>query len=57
MLAQAVKWAFSEANPGLFFLFLSSSIKISAIQIEKSVDGVLGIQTHGRRIAGADDTM
>ena len=57
MLAQAVKWAFSEANPGLFFLFLSSSIKISAIQIEKSVDGVLGIQTHGRRIVGADDTM
>ena len=27
------------------------------IQIEKSVDGVLGIQTQGRRMVGADKTM
>ena len=27
---------------------------ISIIQIEKSVDGVLGIQTRGRRMVGAD---
>ena len=29
---------------------------ISIIQIEKSVDGVLGIQTRGRRMVGADET-
>ena len=29
---------------------------ISIIQIEKSVDGVLGIQTHGLMMVGADDT-
>ena len=29
---------------------------ISIIQIEKSVDGVLGTQTRGRRMVGADET-
>ena len=47
------KWA----NPGLFlFIFRSFLVTISIIQIEKSVDGVLGIQTWGRRMVGADET-
>ena len=40
----------------LFVYFCSFLITIS-IQIEKSVDGVLGIQTRGRRMVGADKTM
>ena len=32
-------------------------ITISIVQIEKSIDGVLGIQTRGRRMVGADNTM
>ena len=39
----------------LFVYFHSFLITIS-IQIEKSVDGVLGIQTRGRRMVGADKT-
>ena len=35
----------------LYCLFSSFS------QIEKSIDGVLGIRTRGRRMIGADDTM
>ena len=47
------KWA----NPGLFlFIFCSFLVTISIIQIEKSVDGVLGIQTWGHRMVGADET-
>ena len=38
----------------LFVYFRSFLITISIIQIEKSVDGVLGIQTLGRRMVGAD---
>ena len=45
------KWA----NPGLFLFFRSFLVKIS-IQIEKSIDGVLGIRTWGHRMVGADDT-
>ena len=41
----------------LFVYFHSFLITISIIQIEKSVDGVLGIQTWGRRMVGADETM
>ena len=42
------------ANPGLFlFIFLDT---ISILQIEKSIDGVLGIRTQGRRMVGADET-
>ena len=37
------------------FIFRSFLITIS-IQIEKSVDGVLGIRTRGRRMVGADET-
>ena len=29
---------------------------ISIIQIEKSIDGVLGTRTRGRRMVGADET-
>ena len=40
----------------LFVYFRSLLITISIIQIEKNVDGVLGIQTRGRRMVGADET-
>ena len=47
------KWA----NLGLFlFIFRSFLVTISIIQIEKSVDGVLGIRTRGRRMVDADET-
>ena len=47
------KWA----NPGLFlFIFRSFLVTISIIQIEKRVDGVLGIRTRGRRMVDADET-
>ena len=39
----------------LFVYFFSFHVTIS-IQIEKRVDGVLGIQTQGRRMVGADET-
>ena len=39
----------------LFVYFHSYLITIS-IQIEKSKDGVLGIQTRGRKMVGADKT-
>ena len=41
----------------LFVYFCYFLITISIIQIEKSVDGVLGIQTRGRRKVGSDETM
>ena len=40
----------------LFVYFRSFLTTISMIQIEKSVDGVLGNQTRGRRMVGADET-
>ena len=39
----------------LFVYFRSFRVTIS-IQIEKSVDGVLGIRTRGRMMVGADET-
>ena len=39
----------------LFVYFRSFLVTIS-IQIEKSIDGVLGIRTWGRRMVGADKT-
>ena len=39
----------------LFVYFHSYLVTIS-IQIEKSEDGVLGIQTRGRKMVGADKT-
>ena len=41
----------------LFVYFCSFLITISIIQIEKSIDGVLGIRTWDRRMVGADKTM
>ena len=40
----------------LFVYFRYFLDTISIIQIEKSVDGVLGIRTRGRRMVGADKT-
>ena len=40
----------------LFVYFRYFLITISIIQIEKSVDGVLGIRTRGRRMVGAEET-
>ena len=40
----------------LFVIFYPFLITISIIQMEQSVDGVLGIQTHGRRMVDADET-
>ena len=40
----------------LFVYFSYFLNTISIIQIEKSVDGVLGIRTRGRRMVGADKT-
>ena len=41
--------------PASFVYFRSFLVTIS-LQIEKSIDGVLGIQTRGRRMVGADKT-
>ena len=38
------------------FVYFRSFLVIISIQIEKSIDGVLGIQTWGRRIVGTDET-
>ena len=44
-----IKWA--------SFVYLRYFLEtISIVQIEKSVDGVLGIQTQDRRMVGADET-
>ena len=41
----------------LFVYFRHFLITMSIIQIEKSLDGVLGIQAHGRSMVSADKTM
>ena len=41
----------------LYVHFRPFLITISIIQIEKIVDGVLGIQTHRHMMVSADDTM
>ena len=40
----------------LFVYFRNFLDTISIIQIEKSVDGVVGIRTRGRRMIGTDET-
>ena len=46
------KWAIL----GLFwFIFVLFSLQFQ-YQLKKSVDGVLGIRTRGRRMVGADET-
>ena len=52
---------FRQSRP-LFRLFSSFShstitVSISPIKIEKSIDGVLGIWTRGRRMECSDETM
>ena len=45
------------ANPGLFSVYFRPFlITISIILIEKSLDGVLGIRTHGSTVVGSDKT-
>ena len=44
------------ANPGLFFIYFRPFHITNQLQIEKSVDGMLGIRTRGRRMVGADKT-
>ena len=39
-----------------FVYFCPFLITISRVQIEKSIDSVLGIRTRGRRMMGVDDT-
>ena len=41
----------------IFDYFRSFLNTISIIQIEKSMDGLLGIRTRGHRMVGADETM
>ena len=51
------KYVFTWANPGLFLCFFSSFQHLTIqIQIDKSVDGVLGIQTRGSRTEGPDES-
>ena len=38
------------------FVYFGSFLIIISIQIEKSMDGVLGIRTWGCRMVGADET-
>ena len=38
-------------------VYFHSFLVTISIQIEKSVDGVLGIQTRDRRMVGSDETM
>ena len=48
----------NDATLNFFFVYFRPFlITIAILQIEKSVDGVLRIQTRGRRMAGTDDTM
>ena len=44
------------SNPGLFFVYFRPFHITIQLQIEKSLDGVLGIWTRGRRMVGADET-
>ena len=45
-----------QSRPLFFVYFRYFFDTISIIQIEKSVDGVLGTRTRGRRMVGADET-
>ena len=47
---------FKWPNPGLFFVYFHSFLVTISIQIEKSIDGVLGIRTQGRIMVGVDET-
>ena len=43
--------------PASFLFYFCSFLVTISIQIEKSIDGVLGIQTQGSRMVGTDETM
>ena len=45
-----------QSRPLFCFYFRYFLDTISIIKIEKSIDGVLGIRTRGRRMVGADET-
>ena len=47
---------FKRAITASFFVYFRSFLVTISIQIEKSVDGMLGIQTLGHRMVGADET-
>ena len=55
MLMQPSFFKMGQSRP-LFVYFRHFLYTISIIQIEKSVDGVLGTRTRGRRMVGADET-
>ena len=40
-----------------FFVYFRPFHNTNQLQIEKSIDGVLGIRTQGRRMVGSDETM
>ena len=42
--------------PASFCFYFRSFLVTISIQTEKSIDGVLGIRTRGRRMVGADET-
>ena len=42
--------------PASFLFIFRSFLNTISIQIEKSIDGVLGIRTRGHRMVGADKT-
>ena len=56
MLEKYLVLFFKWANPGFFVYFHYFLGTISIIQIEKCLDGVLGIRTLGRRMVGAEET-
>ena len=41
---------------GQFFVYFCSFLVTISLQIEKSIDGMLGIRTRGCRMEGADET-
>ena len=48
-----------RANPGIFsfiFVLILFQLPFRLYKLKKSIDGVLGIQTQGRRMVGADET-
>ena len=56
MGGQLAKFLKMGQSRPLFVYFRSLLITISIIQIEKGVEGVLGIRTWGRMMVGADKT-
>ena len=42
---------------GQFFVYFCSFLVTISLQIEKSIDGMLGIRTRGCRMVGVDKTM